>query len=288
MIVKTGVTWRLAQRMWPLLAVLLAYDMAVTILYVRLGWRWVGISDLPLPLLGSAIVLVITLRNNAAYARWWEARGLWGAVGNNSRSLARALVMLVADPARRARLVRMQIAYVLALRTHLLRIAPEPLSAYLQPETEADSRGAQNVPIAIQIALARELATAGLETIALNSLDRTLSALADAQGGLDRIKGTPLPAQYNQFPLIFTRVYCVLLPVGLVNDLGYLTPVASTLVGFMFLALDTIGRDLEDPFESTVHDVPMKSLARGIEIDLLHAIGAEPPPPIRPIDGVLW
>ena len=288
MIVRTGVTWRLAKRMWPLLGALLAYDTAITILYVHMGWRFVGISDLPLPLLGSAIALAVTLRNNAAYARWWEARGFWGAIGNNSRSFTRVLATVTADPASRERLVRMQIAYVLSLRTHLLRIAPEGLSAYLPAAIEAEVRRAKNVPFAIQLAIVRELPAAVPDITARVAIDRTLRAAMDAQGGLDRIKGTPLPAQYNHFPLIFTRVYCVLLPVGLVNDLGYLTPIASTLVGFMFLALDTIGRDLEAPLDGTVHDVPMQSIARNVEIDMLQAIGADAPPPVAAVDGVLW
>ena len=117
----------------------------------------------------------------------------------------------------------------------------------------------------------------------------TLSNLANAQGGLERIKKTPLPRQYNQFPQVFVGLYCLLLPIGLVSDLLYLTPIGSTVVGFMFLALDRSGRDLEDPFENTLHDVPMRAITRTIEIDLLQTIGCETIlEPIKEHDGVLW
>jgi putative membrane protein len=83
-------------------------------------------------------------------------------------------------------------------------------------------------------------------------------------------------------------VFCVLLPLGIVHDLGYFTPFGSALLGFMFLALDRIGRDLEDPFEGTVHDVPMQAIARTIEIDLRQMVGASPTEGAIPIeDGVL-
>ena len=56
----------------------------------------------------------------------------------------------------------------------------------------------------------------------------------------------------------------------------------------MFLVLDEVGRDLEDPFENRAHDVPMAAITRTIEIDLLQAIGSpEIPEPIRPKDGIL-
>jgi ion channel-forming bestrophin family protein len=182
---------------------------------------------------------------------------------------------------------------LLALRCHLL---PQPsaaaLARYLPPELTASCRGAANVPAAIQLALGRELAAAlaegTIDTISAASLDRTLSALMDAQGGLERIKNTPLPRQYSLLPLIFIRGYCLLLPLGVVANLGLATPLGSGLIGFMFLLLDEVGRDLEDPFENRVFDVPMAAITRTIEIDLLQAIGAtEVPEPVRPKDGIL-
>ena len=285
---------RLARLVGLPLAALLAYDILVTVLYVVLGWQWVSIDALPLPLLGSAIALVITLRNNASYDRWWEARALWGSVVNYSRSFARGMITLTDDPALQASMVRHQIAYTLGLRCHLLRQAPwDALEGYLPAETLAGLRSATNVPAAIHVAMARQLASArvrkSIDSIGLAALDLSLSALANAQGGLERIKNTPLPRQYNHFPQVFTRVYCLLLPIGLVHDLTYLTPVGSTVIGFMFLALDRIGRDLEDPFENTLHDIPMQAITRVIETDLLQTIGSEiVPTPIRVRDGVLW
>ncbi len=301
MITRSGLDFvRLTRHVGPLLAVLLPYDILITALYVVLNWRWVAIDDLPLPLLGSAIALVVTLRNNAAYARWWEARALWGAVVNNSRSFTRGLVMLVDDPVLRNTLVRHQIAYVLALRCHLLKVPPwDAVEPYLPAATVAALRPLANVPAGIHVAAAHLLGaarardgvggTGAVDSVGLAALDRTLSKLADAQGGLERIKNTPLPRQYNQFPQIFTSVYCLLLPIGLVRDLGFMTPIGSTVIGFMFLALDRIGRDLEDPFENTIHDIPMQAITRTIEIDLLQSVDApDPPDPVLPQNGVLW
>ena len=62
-------------------------DTLVTIAYVGLGWTWIVPAGLPLPLLGTGLAVFLGVRNNTAYARWWEARTLWGAALNNSRNL---------------------------------------------------------------------------------------------------------------------------------------------------------------------------------------------------------
>lgn len=284
---------RLARNNLPILSVLIAYDIVITVAYCGLHWRFVSLPNMPLTLLGSAIALIVSLRNNAAYARWWEARTLWGAILNNSRNFARGVVMLAGDAALQRRLILGQIAYVLALRCHLLRQpSGDVLDRYLPPELAASCRGAANVPMAIQMCLGRELAAervaAAMDSVSAAALDRTLSALFDAQGGLERIKNTPLARQYSLLPLIFIRAYCLVLPLGVVANLGLATPLGSGIIGFMFLVLDEVGRDLEDPFENRPYDVPMAAITRTIEIDLLQAIGsAEIPDPIKPKDGIL-
>jgi putative membrane protein len=94
---------------------------------------------------------------------------------------------------------------------------------------------------------------------------------------------------YDMFIRRFINIYCLLLPLGMVASLRLLTPVGSTFVGFIFLALDQIGRDLEAPFENLPHDVALTAITRTIEIDLKQMIGApDVPRPLTAIDGVLW
>lgn len=277
----------------PPLLVLVAYDIAVTYLYMVQGWTELGLDDLPLPLVGSAVALVVTLRNNAAYARWWEGRMLWGQVVNDSRSFVRGLIAMTGNTQLQARLTKHQVAYTQALRLHLLRVPPwDDLQRLLPAETIERVRGASNVPLALQTDMADRLgqarAAGHVDAISLAALNASLSALASAQGGLERIKNTPLARQYSQFPRIFVRVFCLLLPLALVHDLGYFTPLGSALVGFMFLALDQVGIDLEDPFEGRLHDVPMQAITRAIEVDLHQMIGHLSDPPVVEVKkGVL-
>ena len=119
-------------------------------------------------------------------------------------------------------------------------------------------------------------------------IEATLVDIANAQGGMERIKNTPLPSQYRFYPMFFTHVFCVLLPFAVVNDLGLYTPFGSALVGLMFLMALQIGHDLMDPFADDIYDVPMTAMCRTIEIDLLQMMGEPAPGPIKPAQGVLW
>lgn len=54
--------------------------------YILLGWKWVAIPWLPIALLGTAVAFIVSFKNNASYDRMWEARKVWGAIVNASRS----------------------------------------------------------------------------------------------------------------------------------------------------------------------------------------------------------
>ena len=43
-------------------------------------------------ILGPALAFFIGFNNNQAYDRWWEARKIWGALVNDSRTWARQIV----------------------------------------------------------------------------------------------------------------------------------------------------------------------------------------------------
>jgi len=286
----------------PLL-ILVLYDLAVVVAYKVMHWNWVALPHIPLSLFGSAIGIIVAFRNQSSYARWWEARTLWGALVNNSRSWGRQVttVMMPLNDAEAAelkvaqrRLVYHQIAYVHALRQHLRGLEPwEELMPLLSERELSELRDERNVPLAIQQqmgSLLRHCQSRGWIDIAhWLAMDGNLDDLVDAQGGAERIKNTPMPKQYDYFPQLFVQMYCIMLPLGLVSTMGWYTPLGSTLVGFIFLALDKIGRDLDDPFENTIYDVPLTSITTTIEVNLRQLLGETALPKAEtPVHGVLW
>jgi putative membrane protein len=294
---------RLATYVGTPLLLLVVYDLAVVVAYKVLHWDWVALPHIPLSLFGSAIGIIVAFRNQSSYARWWEARTLWGALVNNSRSWARQVttVMMPLSDAEagelkvmQRRLVYHEIAYVHALRQHLRGLEPwEELTPLLSEREIGELRDQRNVPLAIQQQMGALLRYCQerrwIDSLQWQSLDDNLDDLVDAQGGAERIKNTPMPKQYDYFPQLFVQIYCLLLPLGLVTNMGWYTPLGSTLVGFIFLALDKIGRDLEDPFENTIYDVPLTSITRTIEVNLRQMLGETALPAAeKPVNGVLW
>ena len=194
----------------------------------------------------------------------------------------------------RRRIVYYQNAYVNALRCQLRGQDPWPeLEPFLSKEEIASLRGEKNAAAEIQRRMALLIQDSGhrgwLGPIHLGLLYNGLTELANAQGGCERIKNTPMPKHYDYFIGLVVRVYCILLPFGMVANLGLLTPIGSSLLGFGFFALENIGRDLEHPFDNSVHDIAMTSICRTIEINLKQYLGeADLPAPIEPVRGVLW
>lgn len=57
-----------------------------TIIYEVLFLHYLAIPWVPLALVGTAVAFIIGFKNNASYDRTWEARKIWGAIVNDSRS----------------------------------------------------------------------------------------------------------------------------------------------------------------------------------------------------------
>ena len=284
---------QLARHIARPLLLLFLWDVAITLFYVRFPTNLRPL-ELPLSLFGTAIALFLGIAVNSAYARWWEARGLCGALANAARSLARQALTFSREaegtrPEVARELVRTEIAYLHVLRA-TLRGTPVPPEAdtYLSDERRAALEGFLNKPTALLTVLSGLSGAMGVDLVARVRMETTLVDLTNAQGGLERIKGTPMPSQYRLFPALFARLFCLLLPFAVVADLRLFTPVGSALVSLMFLMALQIGRDLMDPFAGDIHDVPLDAICRAVEIDIQQMLGEPAPEKIAPVDGVLW
>jgi putative membrane protein len=281
------------REIWRPAALLFVWDVIVTVTYY---WVPFTAPSLPLTLFGTALALFLGFRSNSAYQRWWEGRVLWGQMINASRSLARQARNYLPDEAKdlKRTIVLRQIAYVNALRCQLRRQPADGEVLRFLSRGEADfALGRVNIANGIVDGTGRRIngarAEGWIDTIQQASMESILVDISNAQGGMERLKNMPLPSQYRFFPTIFTHLLCILLPIGLVETLGFATPLGSSIAGLMFLVVLAIGDDLVDPFANSVHDVPLAAMCRTIEIDLLQAIGDPAPEPLKPdAEGVLW
>jgi putative membrane protein len=101
------------------LAVLAAISCGAVVL-ARVYPRPIGLlSAMPFTLIGLALSIFMSFRNNACYERWWEARTLWGRLINASRAFARQVAVL--DPETREALLMGLCGFVHGLAARLRR-----------------------------------------------------------------------------------------------------------------------------------------------------------------------
>ncbi|RRV03582.1 effector protein [Pseudomonas sp. v388] len=258
---------------------LLIWDLAVTVDAMMVGGYGFELPLMPLTLLCSALVVLISFRNSSAYNRWWEARTLWGAMVNTSRSFGRQVLTLIDGDGRdkenpvKAMLLRRHVAYLQALRTHLKGSADLSKLDGLLPTAELQKAQASNnfpndILTGSATLISQEFAAGRLDSIRLARLETTMVDLSNCQGGMERIANTPLPFPYIYFPRLFSTLFCIIMPLSLVPTLGWFTPVISTVVGCMLLAMERIGTDLQAPFGSSQHRIRMEDLCQNIEKNL--------------------
>jgi len=288
--------------LWRPILILCAMGLGVSFLHEAVGWTHFAIPFHAVAAMGTALAILLAFRNNSAYDRWWEARKLWGQLLNSSRIFARQVTTLLIplQPEESDEVHRLQremlyrhLAYVNALRTHLRGQTLE--GAYvdgLGPTEKSDVTVSSNPPFKLvqwqAENLKRSLQRGWISEFRLLQIDSTLNDLMNVQGGCERIKNTPLPRLYDFTLRIFLIFYAVILPLGLVGELGWGTVLLSFPISILFRSLDSIGRVHEDPFENRIGDIPMTALCRTIEIGLKEALNeSERPAPLTPVDGIL-
>jgi putative membrane protein len=292
-------------QIWGRTLAVTAISIAVMVLYEKVPQLHYSITTTPFTIIGVPLGIFLGFRNNSAYDRFWEGRKLWGGLVNTSRSLARQILTLLQPPdtapgaPRPAEMrdferhtVQLIVAYAHALRHHLRDTDPgETLSALL-PEGEVERlRAFDNVPFMLLQRLAERVADARLRgwihPLHTPIFEGSLVSLTDIQGGCERIKATPAPYSYTVLMHRIVAVYCTLLPFGLMETIRWATPFVVLAISYSFFGLDAIGDEIEQPFGIDSNDLPLESISRNIERNLVSLIGIKPPPSIVPKGGVL-
>jgi len=135
----------------------------------------------------------------------------------------------------RVRMIRRAIAFVHVLRDRL-RSQPTDagIAAQLLPAEYQAMERAGNKPDFLMLEMGADLQRCLREQriapcLAAN-IDNTLSALTAAAASCERIKNTPIPYSYTLLLHRTAYIYCFLLPFGLVDSIGYLTPLVVAIV----------------------------------------------------------
>ncbi|CAG9183269.1 hypothetical protein LMG23992_04946 [Cupriavidus laharis] len=313
-----------------LLYALLAWGAFAIVLYQVLGVKWLTI---PLPvvvLLGTATSFIVGFKNVQTYNRVMEAEHIWTAILNGSRLWGVISRDFPTAPATGRELVLRHCAWLTALRYQLrsprqwenagrifnvefqkkhFRVSEweTPLAPVLErylARAELDSllhiENKAARLLAMQAGAIRRLLDAGeINHTCYMEFERAIRDFFEQQGRAERIKNHPYPRQYATVNILFVRIFCLLLPFGLIKEFDKLNDSISgimhgnmiwliipfsTMVSWMYLALEQVGESTENPFEGNANDVPITRICRQLEQELMSLLGEEPPAP-EPASG---
>ncbi len=279
---------------WKRIVLLLVVSIGCVLLYSEYGHH-VRINDTPLSILGTVLAILMGFRVNNAYDRWWEARKVWGAIVNDSRSLARLIIGFCKGAGQDvlSQLIRRQIVFCYATANHLRGLPQhETIAPYLNEHDLQLTTNCSNVPNCIMLLQTQHmehLRSEGLITeFQQRQMEERITALIDSLGKCERIKKTVFPHDYAWYASRMVDVFGLLIPFVIVDEAGWQTVGWTLLLGYAFYAIDRLANVIEKPFANRVNDTPMTAISRTIEIDLLQMLGENSVPlPMQPSNGVL-
>lgn len=300
----------------------LAINTIVHVLEIAIYLPWQ-----PMSVIGIAVAFYLGFKNNSSYDRTWEARKIWGAIVNSSRTFGAATTSFIhgdEEGAIRKELIYRHIAWLTALRYQLRLSKPwehidnrikgkftptvceeyfdkldSELLNYITEEEIAQLNGKSNIATQIMRKQSERLQQlrdkAYFEDFRHMEFHHLIAEFYGEQGKAERIKTFPFPRQYASTALWLTCVFCALTPLGMLdvflNVTGWaywLSPIISALVIWIFFLMEKIGDYSENPFEGTYNDVPITAISRTIEIDLREMISdSHIPKPLQEEDGFL-
>ncbi len=126
------------------------------------------------------------------------------------------------------------------------------------------------------------------------AIQELLTQFYTLQGQAERIKKFPLPRQWVSANAYCIGIFLVLLPFGMIDifsrsdeSWAIFMAIPATVVCFwIFWLMDRVGEYSENPFEGLSNDVPIRNMARGIEIDIRQMLDeTDLPPPIGAVEG---
>ncbi|WP_407478165.1 bestrophin family protein [Elizabethkingia meningoseptica] len=235
-------------------------------------------------LVGTAVSLLLAFRTSQSYERWWEARMVWGAIVNDSRTLVRQIIQALPQHQEAAvkQFAKRQIIWNYALGESLRKLNfSDKVQTYLN-QHHIDAVNIPNALLDAHSLQAKELAEQGLITeFRLIQINETIARLCDHMGKCERLKNTVFPRSYSILVHVLIYVFAVILPFGL-DDAQFpqvfIEILVTILVPTLFIAIEKTAIVMQDPFENSPVDTPMTSLAQTIEINILQMIGAQQVP----------
>lgn len=210
---------------------------------------------------------LLVFRTNSSYARWWEARKLWGALVNISRNMAIKVADLCKAGDDELNKFRVEIvAFAYGLKDHLRNESSlQALSGF-----EDCNDKPTHVPSYLITRMYEEIgawkSNGFIDGDDLRVLDAEARQFLDICGGCERIRNTRVVRSYRTFARQCVGLYLVTFPWGIVDSFRWWTIPLTGIVAYFMLGLETVAEHVEEPFGYDEDDLDLDGLCRTIEV----------------------
>ncbi len=320
--------WTRRNMFWPLIVGTIA-----TAFYQLLNLKWLAIPWTVVGLIGTATAFIVGFKNLQTYNRTWEARQIWGAAMSASRSWGIMSRDFFDSAEKSKEIIYRHFAWLTALRYQLREGRQwetttkahnrEYKKFYSIPETEISlkeelakyisndeleyiltTKNRAGQLLSLQSKTIKELYDTGLiDDLKFSAMHEAVRDFFGHQGRSERIKNFPYPRQYAIINTIFVKLFCFLLPFGMLGEFDklnegisgflfgkmvWLVIPFSVLISWIYTSLEQVGESTENPFEGGANDVPISQMSRIAEIDIREMLGeTDLPPALQPKNNII-
>ncbi|MFN9346966.1 MAG: bestrophin family protein [Planctomycetota bacterium] len=227
--------------------------------------KYADVGDTPSDLhaaLSLVLGWLLVFRTNAAYARWWEARTLWGSLINCCRNLAIKIQEFFPDLSSEERRF---------LSRHLSEF-PKALTYHLRKQKYSGPAFEGAVPVHVPLAISQDVYRWINNQLVSQSMDRGLlrvfdceaSKLMDICGACERIAKTPMVRSYRVFARQCIFLFLLTLPWGLVQDFKLWTLPLTIVISYFMVGMEVVAEHVEEPFGFDEDDLDLEGMSATI------------------------
>jgi putative membrane protein len=219
--------------------------------------------------MGAALGLLLVFRNNTAYDKWWEARKELGALVNVSRNMAISINgLLPPDHHEKDRMARLLITFVYTMKGHLGKgVVKEDLNELSKEDHNLVSNASHKPVVVANIMMSRvewlwkeKIISEMQQYLLMTKID----VMIDVLGKCERIKNTPIPMAYGFLLKFFIVLYVMILPFGLLDDLGWWSVPLVLILYYILMSIVLTAEEIEEPFGKDLNDLPFDQMAENI------------------------
>jgi len=240
--------------------------------------------------LGTAISVLLSFKMSQSYDRWWEARKVWGAIVNDSRSLTLQLQSFLENSEVLIKTISYrQIAWCYSLGQSLRGQDPLlNLDKYLSEDDLKQLEKMSNKPLGIIQLNTRDIKLLKLnkqiDTITHAHLNSTFVRICDSMGKVERINNTVFPPKYRLILRWTIFLFVTLFAISLGNLSLIVALPLILFFSLIFFLLERSAFHLQDPFKNRPSDIAITTISQTIEINIKQLLQDENIPSVVPSD----